>query len=87
MNVKIRTTHKGEFNRYENSKNIYYQFGHELEVEFESKEELGEDYDLINLYADTSDNKGNDLLSIPLTRNEAYLLAKTLLTMLECTTE
>lgn len=87
MNVKIYTTQNGTFNRVENSKQIDYKLHNELEVHFESKEDLGEDYDLIFLQADTCDNRGNDLLCIPLTRNEANLLAKTLLTMLECTTE
>lgn len=84
MNVKITTEESGYFDTCIEGKNINIPFNNELNIIFNSKEELDADTDIIqiDIYPD------DDSVSyIPLTRKEAYLLANTLLTMLKCTTK
>jgi hypothetical protein len=56
-----------------------------LGIGHQSKEDLDDDFELFTIQK--MDDSELKTVYIPLTRKEAYLLAKTLLTMLECTTE
>ena len=87
MKVKIITEENAHLQMIKDSKCTEIVIDNELEVCYESKEEHDTEEDKIIIYADTVENPGNDLLTIAFTRKEAYLLAKTLLTMLECHTE
>lgn len=87
MEVKITIEEKASLNIIKDSKCEEIVIDNDLQVCYESKEVYGYEKDKIFIYADTVENPGNDLFSISFTRKEAYLLAKTLLTMLECHTE
>ena len=85
MNVKITTEESGYFDTCIEGKNINFSFNKELHVVFNSKEYTGEDEDTIQI--DVYPDDDYSVSYIPLSRNEAYLLANTLLTMLKCPTE